>query len=1106
MTKRRNHTHLSRFIVGDLQVHPDRGCLVRDGKDIPLEPRAIQVLEVLARRAGDAMTSTQLQLEVWKTDPKIYDDNVVTKTLSGLRKSLGDDARNPRYIETLAGRGYRLIQPVSFSNDYRRLPKPTEPWKGGSPFVGLAAFEATHAQVFAGRTKAIGDVLDAMRGQINNGRRFVLLAGSSGCGKTSLLRAGVLPKITAAGGFGGLRALSVATCDLAATANGDAMQVLADALSSWTLHDGVEPRPVFPPQPIEYLKRELTDTPATIAPAIAEAFRHCGKPNLDEQPHAHLLLLIDHAETLVRAVQDPAGRSAFERAVCALCDTHRVLVLMIVRADYAPDLAQTLPVLNERKTGGGHLDLLAPNRGEIAEMIREPAWQASLDFGVDEKRQRLDDALLDAATGQPDALPLLQHTLQRLYDDSPDNSILTWDAYRRIGGLEGAIAHRAEEVFAALPTDAQASLDAVLSKLIVIQSDSEAVSARRVSLESMPASARKLVDAFVDGRLFVSEWHDGRAHFGVVHEALLRQWPRAVEWAQENRRLLMAKVQLQRAAKRWDKEGRPDDHLLNPGRPLIEAREVAQRFAGEIGNDEIALLYASDKMRNRRLMIARISIFALATLALVSTSLAVFAMHANSVAERNRHEALELIGYMLVELSDQLRPTASTRPMNSISIRALEFLERQPVEDMEAGDLINYSRALRTRGEVLSIGGKDDQANELFRRADAISHRAVGMTPASTEAIAEAAQTAFWLGLQSYNAKEFKGARVEWDRYLDYSEELRKLDPHNPDWWQENAYAIANLGYLDQQQGDCASALRRFDPAIRLMEHAIRKKPEVDSWRFQWIVARSMASRCHAEQGRIEEASKGYAGEIADLKALIAARPEAIDWEQQLTSLLHLNAGLSANLGRIEAAEDQYVEAVERLTAITRFQPDDPSWKRMLANTLTRSADIAHFRGDEDAAMSRLNAARRLADHGIMSSDAARWKRIDANITFRLGRYRMDRDSENAMASGIESLSALMDARPSDVHTRTSLANALISRGRWLRDRGRNEEAARDWSNAASLMADAAARSKDPDVIAPWVNAGMLLGKNLEVQPSVRALTASGYSHPEFNAIVSISR
>jgi DNA-binding winged helix-turn-helix (wHTH) protein/tetratricopeptide (TPR) repeat protein len=1102
MTKRRNHTHLSRFIVGDLQVHPDRGCVVRDGEDIPLEPRALQVLEALARKAGDTMTSTQLQLEVWKTDPRIYDDNAVTKTMSGLRKSLGDDARNPRYIETLAGRGYRLIQPVSFSNDYRRLPKPTEPWKGGSPFVGLAAFEATHAQVFAGRTKAIGDVLDAMRGQINNSRRFVLLAGSSGCGKTSLLRAGVLPKITASGGFGGLRALSVATCDLAATANGDAMQVLAGALSSWALHDGVEPRPVFPPQPIESLKRELTDTPTTIAPAIGEAFRHCGKPNLDEQPHAHLLLLIDHAETLVRAVQDPAGRSAFERAVCALCDTHRVLVLMIVRADYAPDLAQTLPVLNERKTGGGHLDLLAPNRGEIAEMIREPAWQASLDFGVDEKRQRLDDALLDAATGQPDALPLLQHTLQRLYDDSPDNSILTWDAYRRIGGLEGAIAHRAEEVFTTLPADAQASLDAVLAKLIVIQSDSDAVTARQVPLESLPESGRLLVEAFVAGRLFVSKPHDGRPHFSVVHEALLRQWPRAVEWVQENRRLLMAKAQLQRAAKRWNEDDRQEDRLLNPGRPLIEAREVAQRFAGEIGNDEIALLHSSEKMRNRKRMIARISIFALATLALVSTSLAVFAMHANSVAERNRHEALELIGYMLVELSDQLRPTASTRPMNSISIRALEFLERQAVEDMEATDLINYSRALRTRGEVLSIAGKDDQANELFRRADAISHRAVGMTPESTEAIAEAAQTAFWLGRQHLSAREFKEAEEEWKRYLGYSRELRRLDPSNPDWWQENAYAIANLAYLEQQRGDCTSALKNLGRATRLMHRAIQEKPDAEFWRFNWIVARSMASRCHAEQGRIMDASKGYAEEIADLKALIAGRPEAIDWEQQLTSFLHLNANLSTNLGRIEAADNQFTEAVDRLTMITRFQPDDTSWKRMLANALTRSADIAHLRGDDAAAVSRLETAQRLAEHGKTAADASRWKRIDANITFRLGRYRTHSDSEKMMASGIKSLSALMEAEASDLHTRIALANALISRGNWLQARGRNEEAKTDWARARSAMGENSITSGNPDILAPWVNASILLGKGIEAESSMQALIASGYAHPDFSSII----
>lgn len=1094
MSNRKDRTEAlaahSRFIMGDLQVHPDRLCVVREGQDIPLEPRAMEVLVILAEKAGKAMSSSQLQISVWKTE--VFGDNAVSKTLSVLRKSLGDDTRSPRYIESLKGRGYRLIAPVAFPKSYRRVSITTEIWKHGSPFVGLAAFDAQRAAVFTGRSQVTGDFLDAMRGQIDSGRQFMLLAGPSGCGKTSLLRAGVLPLLTRADGFGGLHSLSVATCDLAATPGRDAMFSLANSLTSWVL----EARPVFAQPTVELLRSNLKESPETVVSTISEAFRRYPRQGLDLQSHAHLLLVIDHAEALVTNMHTPDEIGAFERIVSAICDAPRTLVVMIVRGDYAPDLTQSLPALNERKSGGGHIDMLPPNPGEIAEIIREPALQAGLEFDVDEQRQRLDDKLRDAAIGQPDALPLLQHTLQLLYERRANNNTLTWPAYRDIGGLEGAISHRAEEVFKTLPIEAQASLDSVLARLVVIQSDNDAVTARHARMDPLPAHARTLVEAFVHGRLFVGELQDGEPHFGVVHEALLRQWPRAVEWVEENRRLLMAKARLRRAAERWDDEGRQDDHLLNPGRPLIEACEVKQRYPDDIGEAENSLLRASERMGRRRRFLSRVAIVALATLAVISTSLAVMATQASAIAKKNRNEALDLIGYMLVELSDQLRPTASTAPMKSISTRALNFLERQPVESMASGDLINYSRALRTKGEVLSLKGWDESANLLFKRADTIARRAIAMAPSSTQAISEAGQTSFWLGLQSSSSGNYEEAVNAWKQYRLYSERLLELEPNKPDWWQEHAYATANLGYLYQLHGDCELAMLKFNPAVKEMERAIAKKKEADIWRFNWIVARSMESRCQAQEGQIVEASRGYSQQIAELKALLVERPDAIDWEQQLSSLLHFNAALSADLGHMDDAEKQYLEAADRLTVITKIQPSDQSWKRGLANALMRASDIAYFRGDAAAAMARLRIAMRLVEAGLAAEDKEKWRRLNAMTLFRTGRYSANSVSERRMAAGIESLRMLSTSNPADTYARTALAEALISHGIWLRDSGKSVDARRDWDEARLTMAEISTRTKDPEILAPWVSANILTGRRKEVEKSIKALASSGYSHP----------
>lgn len=1092
-------TDRSQFRIGDLLVIPGRLIVLRDGQKIKFEPRWMEVLVMLAEHAGETLSTERLLIEVWGST--VYGDSPVSKTISYIRKSISDDSRKPRYVETVSKVGYRLIASVSLPEDYRRMP--SERWTKGSPYVGLSAFGADHASVFCGRSRIVADLLRAMRVQIENQRRFVLIVGASGCGKTSLLRAGAIPLLTKPDGFDGLRALSVATCDLAANGS-DPLIPLTTALAQWTLGG----RPVFPPQTPDQLKALLTETPETIEGFVIEAFRRHFKSDLDEQPYTHLLLTVDHAEALVSTTDiDDNARDAFARVLQALCACPHALVTMITRGDFYLKLIEALPALAECKAGDGHLDVIAPRYGEIGEIIRSPAWKADLSFETDPKtRTRLDDALRDAALSQPDALPLLQHTLQTLYDRRNDERQLTFAAYNDIGGLEGAVAHRAEQVFATLPANALASLDTVLAKLIVIQPDSDAVSGRRTGIDAFDVDARTLVDAFTTARLFVRDHHNGQPTVGVVHEALLRRWPRAVEWTQDNRRLLQAKARLQHAANRWDDEGRRDDHLLNPGRPLIEAREVEQRYAEDMGEVESAFLRASERMSSRRRLRSRIAIGALAALSIISTSLAILATRASVIAERNRNEALDLIGYMLVELSDQLRPTASTAPMKSISTRALAFLERQPVEDMAPGDLINYSRALRTRGEVLSVEGKDAPAKTLFERADAAALRAMKMAPSSTQAIVEAGQTAFWLGMQSNASGKSDEAVAEWERYLQYSKDLLKIDQDNPDWWQENAYATANLGYLDQQRSDCASAMLKLEPAIKNMDSAVQKKPNADSWRFNWIVARSMASRCQAQEGRIREASRGYSQQIADLKTLLGRRPDAIDWEQQLASLLHFNAGLSAGLGRIDDAETQYLEAVDRLTTITKIQPSDQSWKHGLANALMRAADIAYLRGDADAATTRLRIAMRLADAGQAAEDGSRWRRLSAMILFRTGRYGESSDSERYMSAGIESLRALVTAKPEDTHARTALADALISRGTWLRNAGRLADARGDWNAAKSTMGRIATTTSNPDMLAPWVNANMLLGHRVEVDASIRTLTASGYAHPDFVALESGSR
>jgi DNA-binding winged helix-turn-helix (wHTH) protein/tetratricopeptide (TPR) repeat protein len=1041
----------SRFILGDLQVHPDRGCVVRDGKDIPLEPRQMEVLVALAEKAGKVMSSSELQLEVWKTDRHgenpIDGENAVSKTLSVLRSAL-DQTDSSRYIETLRGRGYRLKPAVAFPSGYRRLSKTAQRWTHGSPFVGLAAFDAEHAPVFAGRTQATAELLDAMRGQIDNGRRFILIAGSSGCGKTSLLHAGALPLLTADGGFDGLRALDFATCDLAAAQSGDVMLPLANALSRWMLGK----RPVFAQQSIESFRQELIDRPDAIAPAIAEAFRRFPERELDAQPHAHLLLVIDHAEALVTRLCDPQVRIAFERALCALCDAPRTLVAMIVRSDYAPDLAQAVPLLTERKTGGGHLDVLAPKPGEIAEIIREPARQASLEFDADAESQLLDDTLRDAANGQPDALPLLQHTLQLLYERRAANGTLTWSAYREIGGLEGAIAHRAEEVFASLPAEAQHALDTVLAKLVVIQSDSDAVTARRTRLDALQDSARTLVDAFVAGRLFVSALHDGQPHFGVVHEALLRQWPRAVEWVQENRRLLMAKARLIRAANRWNEEGRAKDHLLNPGRPLAEALEVAARFPEDIDDDLRRFLRQSEKESLRKRRTRRVAMVSLFALTMLSLAFAVVALLAMDEAQQRERESRRLTDFLLGPLADELRRREMLPVLGQVGSEAIAYLQQRDPDDLGPPEMARTARAYRTLGEALFLANKQNQAEASFKRARAIANMSLNIDNMHPASLFERGQTFYWLGYMDYTEKRYEDAGTHWNRYLHDSMLLISTPSKNPGPIMEVSYAENLLGTIALRQGNTDSAMRHFERSLARKKEAASIDRDNLDYQFEYIDTLSWIASTFEASGNLSEASGQYDLLIEMLYSLIRENKTANRWWIRLANYMMLSATLEIGLADHKKANARALEAVRILEQLSQFSPMGIEVEKDLAKARIIYAETAGLLSDHATESTHLKSVlATTASLDPKTRSQISWAWVDARARMALAMLRTDASALTEADLAIADLHRLAkDNRINEISE--SHAHALLLRGNLHARRGNRALANGDWRSATTAI------------------------------------------------------
>jgi len=440
-------------------------------------------------------------------------------------------------------------------------------WESGRPpYPGLAPFQAADAAVYFGREAEQRRCLDTLAQMRRyGGERLLVVVGASGSGKSSLVRAGVLPRVA--------------------------------RMPDWRVLGPLRPQR-RPDQELVRVLPAVQDaaavTPAALGAALASAC--AAEP---EQPA--VLLVVDQLEELV-TTSAPEAAARFVQALRAALapEAGECYCLATLRADH-------LAALQAAPAWAGlpfrQLPLATMDAGHFAEIIRGPAQVAGLE---------LEEGLVEALaqdTGHPDALPLLAFTLNRLWRDFGDDRRITLDEYRaRLGGLEGAIRREAEAVLAARAPapDTLRALRQAFRHLVRVEPEG-AYTRRSARWDALPAAAHPLLEAFVAARLLVSGREDdgeGARTLEVAHEALFRAWEQLRRWLDEDRVFLLWRQHALPAAEAWQRT--PDDAgLLPSGGPLAEARRWRAERTDELGETLLAYIdagvAAQARLRRRRL-------------------------------------------------------------------------------------------------------------------------------------------------------------------------------------------------------------------------------------------------------------------------------------------------------------------------------------------------------------------------------------------------------------------------------------------------------------------------------------------------------------------------
>jgi WD40 repeat protein len=555
---------------------------------------------------------------------------------------------------------------------------PAPIWMSGSPFRGLDSYRFEHAPIFFGRSAMTKAAVEQLTGNAERGRAFLMILGASGAGKSSLAQAGALPALAGRGMVPGVGLWRRAAMRPGGHAGGP-FAGLAEALAGEAalpeLLDGKQDAAAL----ARYLAAAADDPAFAIVSAldrIEAAARARG--DLLTIETARLALVVDQLEELFTAPEIATEqRIAFVRCLAGLARSGRVHVLATMRSDSWHRAAET-PQLVEMAAGTGRLDLLPATGDEIIEMIRQPAEAAGIAFERDPARDiGLDASLAAEAADEPGALPLLSFLLDELYkhDIGDGRATLTFESMRALGGLTGAIATRAEAVFAALPTAVQAALPRVLRALVTVsRSGAEPMTRPAMMAQFADGGAeRKLVDALLAPtvRLLVADGDGAGARVRLAHEALISRWERARRQIAQDRRDLETRDLVEQQQIRWAASA-PDEarDLLLHDPDLANAVALDRRWDNELDAKTRAFIAASyQRARLRqRLLLAAAAAFAL--LFVAASVLGALAYRSKRIAEDQRYRAAVAEANRHAGLAQQLALAGRTHVATAVALDA----------------------------------------------------------------------------------------------------------------------------------------------------------------------------------------------------------------------------------------------------------------------------------------------------------------------------------------------------------------------------------------------------------------------------------------------------
>jgi tetratricopeptide (TPR) repeat protein len=874
-----------------------------------------------------------------------------------------------------------------------------------NPFRGLEHFDYADHAIFFGRDGEVRDVLKQLLRREQAGVPGLLVEGASGSGKSSFLRAGVLPALV------NLRFQSESVRD-----------AINQRPISAAVHRAIWRAGLLPPVPDERkLAASIQDCWANL-PEFGQGWLDGEVDTLERlaqvrrdlwPPGLRFVWLIDQFEEIFTLGVDDALIDAFARFLSQL-QIDGVWTLTSVRADAVPQLKRHDALREVFGVNEGQYYLAMLSGTALDAVINLPAKAADLTFGISANGKPLDQLLREDAYRERDSLPLLQFTLNELYQKRTGKE-LTIAAYEELGGLRGSIATTAEAVLSAEGSDSQRVAPRLFRSLVSVD-DSGHATRRYAPIADLTVdpSEKRLLLRLVEARLCVTDQRDGRSVVAFAHDTLLQTLPALTDWLKQEAGLLQTRELAQRESQLWERHGKIDDWLAAADK--LHAFKTLET-AGIMLPESVRVFIDRSDQRVRR--IRRVKQLAVGLIALLTVGVVIGAV-AFGLQARKAAEALDMTarrGEFLEGLLKSADPRGGSRDITvaellDASMHHIEGLAiKEPLvtasmlsliaetdnglgrseqgliantRELEllhdhGGRMLDIADALSVRGELLEEGGRYREAEAPLRESIALVDHERGAEQHMANAMNELGRVLINTGREAEGESELRRAIAIYLRIGDSG---------------STAAPLSNLSVLYGNEGRYAESAASIRQAIEIQQRFLpADHPDLLLSEYNFGAALE-------NNHQFAEAEPVY-------RKLIAARLRVLGPDNQFTLLAQ--EGLADDLYELHRYSEAAAIALSAAQGLTRAVGEDHPYT-MTAWAMYGIAACLDGRGEEGiAALSRAEQLRR-AHYGTDN-----WRTFSTQLYKGACLVAMHRDAE-AEPMLLQAVAGLENSRGASFH------------------------------------------------------------------------------------------